>query len=116
MTGVTMPRAPRIPANLARKGVIPAVLLAALTSPLAYTTLERMEGNILHVYRDKLSGEREVLTFDLLAIRDGKAADPLVKGNDTITVEKSAGKAFFKGVTDTMRGFISFGQYTLGGK
>ncbi len=55
MTGVTMPRAPRIPANLARKGVIPAVLLAALTSPLAYTTLERMEGNILHVYRDKLA-------------------------------------------------------------
>lgn len=55
MTGVTIPRAPGIPASLARKGVIPAALLAALTSPLAYTTLERMEGNVLGVYRDKLA-------------------------------------------------------------
>lgn len=45
----------RIPPALARKGVIPAVLLAALSSPLAYTTLERMEGNVLGVYRDNLA-------------------------------------------------------------
>ncbi len=89
--------------------LLQAIAMAGGIDPLADPTT-------VHVYRDKLSGEREVLTFDLLAIRDGKAADPLVKGNDTITVEKSAGKAFFKGVTDTMRGFISFGQYTLGGK
>lgn len=50
------PGAPRIPASLARKGAIPAALLAALTSPLAYTTLERMEGNILRVYADHLAG------------------------------------------------------------
>lgn len=48
--------APRIPASLARKGAIPTALLAALTSPLAYTTLERMEGNILRVYADNLAG------------------------------------------------------------
>lgn len=53
---VPMPRQPSIPASLARKGAIPAALLAALTSPLAYTTLERMEGNILRVYRDNLAG------------------------------------------------------------
>jgi len=41
-------------------------------------------------------------------------ADPLIKGNDTVTVEKSAARAFFKGATDTLRGFISFGQYTIG--
>lgn len=52
---VVLPRAPSIPASVARKGVIPAALLAALTSPLAYTTLERWEGNILHVYADKLA-------------------------------------------------------------
>lgn len=51
-----MPGAPSIPASLARKGAIPVALLAALTSPLAYTTLERMEGNILRVYRDNLAG------------------------------------------------------------
>lgn len=50
------PGAPSIPASLARKGAIPAALLAALTSPLAYTTLERMEGNILRVYADHLAG------------------------------------------------------------
>ena len=34
---------------------VPAVLAAALTSPLAYTTLERWEGNILEVYADHLA-------------------------------------------------------------
>lgn len=46
----------RLPAALVRKGAIPAALLAALTSPLAYTTLERWEGNVLQVYRDNLAG------------------------------------------------------------
>lgn len=55
MSGVAMPKPPSIPAALARKGAIPAALLAALTSPLAFSTLERLEGNILEVYRDKLA-------------------------------------------------------------
>lgn len=87
--------------------LLQAIAMAGGLDPLADPTT-------VHVFRDKPSGEREVLTFDLLAIRDGQAADPLIKGNDTITVEKSASRAFFKGVTDTMRGFISFGQYTIG--
>ena len=41
--------------RLARKSVIPAALVAALTSPLAYQKLERWEGNVLHVYADKLA-------------------------------------------------------------
>lgn len=49
-------RLPQIPAALARKGAIPAALLAALSSPLAYTTLERWEGNVLRVYEDNLAG------------------------------------------------------------
>lgn len=48
-------KTPRVPAGLAKKGVIPAVFLAALGSPLAYGTLERWEGNILQVYADKLA-------------------------------------------------------------
>ena len=51
-----IPKQPSIPASLARKGAIPTVLLAALTSPLAYTTLERWEGNIKQVYADNLAG------------------------------------------------------------
>lgn len=49
-------RLPQMPAAVARKGAIPAALLAALTSPLAYTTLERWEGNVLQVYADNLAG------------------------------------------------------------
>lgn len=48
-------RTPSIPASLARKGAIPAALLAALTSPLAYGMLERWEGNILQVYADQFA-------------------------------------------------------------
>jgi GH24 family phage-related lysozyme (muramidase) len=56
MSGVELPAEPRVPSALARKGAIPAVLLAALTSPLAYTTLERLEGNVKQVYADHLAG------------------------------------------------------------
>lgn len=52
---VPAPTSPNIPASVMRKGAIPAVLLAALTSPLAYNTLERLEGNVLTVYADKLA-------------------------------------------------------------
>lgn len=52
---IPLPQQPVMPLGLLRKGVIPAALLAALTSPLAYMTLERLEGNILEVYRDQLA-------------------------------------------------------------
>ena len=48
--------APKVPAAVLRKGAIPAALLAALTGPLAWSTLERWEGNILRVYADNLAG------------------------------------------------------------
>lgn len=48
--------APRMPASLLRKGAVPVVLLAALAGPLATTTLERWEGNVLRVYDDNLAG------------------------------------------------------------
>ena len=48
-------RLPSMPATLLRKGAMPAALLAALTSPVAYHHLERWEGNVLHVYADNLA-------------------------------------------------------------
>ncbi len=50
-----IPSVPAMPKSILRKGVVPAALLAALTSPLAYMTLERWEGNILRVYSDNLA-------------------------------------------------------------
>lgn len=38
-----------------RGKLVPAALAAALTSPLAYTTLDRLEGNVLQVYADHLA-------------------------------------------------------------
>lgn len=87
--------------------LLQVVAMAGGLDPLA-------DPSTVHIFRDKPSGEREVLTFNLLAIRSGEVADPLIKGNDTVTVEKSAARAFFKGATDALRGFISFGQYTIG--
>lgn len=87
--------------------LLQVVAMAGGLDPLA-------DPSTVHIFRDKPSGEREVLTYDLFAIREGAVADPLIKGNDTVRVEKSAARAFFKGATDTLRGFISFGQYTIG--
>jgi GH24 family phage-related lysozyme (muramidase) len=56
MTSITVPKSPGIHLALARKGAIPAVFLAALTSPLAFVTLERLEGNVKQVYADHLAG------------------------------------------------------------
>jgi polysaccharide biosynthesis/export protein len=87
--------------------LLQVVAMAGGLDPLA-------DPSTVHIFRDKPNGEREVLTYDLLAIREGTVADPLIRGNDTVRVEKSAARAFFKGATDTLRGFISFGQYTIG--
>lgn len=47
---------PGMPASLLRRGAIPVALLAALTGPLATSTLDRVEGNVLRVYADQLAG------------------------------------------------------------
>lgn len=46
---------PKVPASVLRKGAIPLAFVAALTGPLSYGMLERWEGNILHVYSDRLA-------------------------------------------------------------
>lgn len=51
-----LPSLPAMPTALVRKGVVPAALIAALSSPLAYHELERLEGNIHKVYADHLAG------------------------------------------------------------
>lgn len=45
----------RMPSGALRKGAVPAALVAALTGPLALNTLTRWEGDIHHVYADKLA-------------------------------------------------------------
>lgn len=57
MSTTLIPPQPKPSAKLLKKGAIPAVFLAALASPFAHQTLERMEGNILKVYEDHLAND-----------------------------------------------------------
>ena len=50
-----MATAPRL-RNVVNKSTVPAVFLAALTSASTLGLLAQLEGNILHVYPDKLAG------------------------------------------------------------
>jgi GH24 family phage-related lysozyme (muramidase) len=54
---INLPSKPSMPGKLMRRGVVPAFLVAALSSPLAYNSLSQLEGNILHVYKDKLAND-----------------------------------------------------------
>lgn len=64
--------------------------------------------NAIRVHR-VVNGERKISTYDLEAIRSGKAEDPTVRGDDVVVVEASTSRSLLKGVTDTLRGFIGFG-------
>jgi len=63
----------------------------------------------VRVFRDQNDGTKAQLTFDLRDIREGKIADPLIRGNDIVVVGRSGSLSLIKGVTDTLRGFIGFG-------
>ena len=72
------------------------------------------EENAVKVFRQDGSdanGGRTVLIYDLEAIRAGRVEDPLIQGNDLVVVEKSGARSALKGVTDTLRGFFSFGRF-----
>ena len=89
-----------------KTSLLQVIAIAGGLNPIADPTNVR-------IFREKPSGVREVHTFDLVAIRAGQVEDPLIKGNDTVVVENSASAAFFKGVQDTLRGFVGFGTVPL---
>lgn len=67
----------------------------------------------IRIFRDNGKGEREVVVADYDAIRTGNQPDILIAENDIIIVPRSGIKNFFSGFLNTIRGFISFGTYTL---
>jgi len=62
------------------------------------------------LYRAGSSESKNSFIFDITAIRKGESEDPVVRGNDVIVVQNSAPRSFLKSVTDTIRGFIFFGN------
>lgn len=64
----------------------------------------------VRIFRDRGTGERDVIVADYAAIRDGEKPDIPIAENDIIIVPKSDMKNFFQGFVSTLRGFISFGN------
>ncbi|WP_301101392.1 polysaccharide biosynthesis/export family protein [Propionivibrio sp.] len=63
----------------------------------------------IRVFRLEKNGNRQMILYDLDQVRSGVIADPALKNNDILVVDKSQAKAFLRGITDTLRGFITFG-------
>lgn len=55
-----------------------------------------------------VEGRRMVALFDLAAIRNGQAEDPLVRGDDVIVVDTSRLSAAMRAVIETVPGFAVF--------
>lgn len=58
----------------------------------------------------KEGGKKQSYIFDIKSIRNGDSEDPVVRGNDIIVVQKSAPRSLIKSITDTLRGFLYFGN------
>lgn len=83
--------------------LLQALALAEGIDPLA-------DEDEVKIFRENGAGQRQALSYNLKAIRAGQAEDPQIKGNDLVVVEKSATRTAIKNVTDTIRGFLSFGR------
>lgn len=63
----------------------------------------------IKVFRLDKAGTRQMTVYNLEEVRSGAIADPTVRNNDVIVVEKAQGRAVLKAVTDTLRGFFTLG-------
>lgn len=97
--------------QIEKAGIYPmtgrTTLLQAIA--LAGGVKELGQASTIKVFHLDKSGAREMQVFDLDAIRSGAIADPTVRNNDIVVVEKSQGRAILKAVTDTLRGFFTLG-------
>jgi len=61
--------------------------------------------HIVAVFRT-INNQKNAAVFDVTMIRDGRMADPVLYGNDTVVVERSAGKVLlqnlYKGVVPVL--------------
>jgi len=76
-------------------------LLTAIASAQGPTATARL--NEVLVFRN-IAGERYAARFDLKAIRNGRADDPLMRGNDIVVVGASSSKAVFRDILAALPG------------
>ena len=95
-----------------RPGVFPikgrTTLLQAIATAQGLTDLADKE--TVKLFRSNKEGKRLSYIYDINLIRNGEATDPILKGDDVIVVNRSASRSVIKSITDTLRGFISFGN------
>jgi polysaccharide biosynthesis/export protein len=69
--------------------------------------LDLADPSEIKIFSPNETGQQVKLAYDYNLIQDGKLKDPEVRPGDTVVVEKSALRSAIKGVTDTIRGFVS---------
>lgn len=98
--------------NVKKAGVFPitgrTTLLQVIAMASGFDAVADVEK--IRIYRVNPDGTKETHTYNLTDIREGRVDDPQVQGNDIVVVGESSGKAMVKGLTDTLRGFIGFGN------
>ena len=99
--------------NVNKVGVFPISGKTTLMQAIAMAGgLDKLANeNDIKVFRNKRDGSREVLTYDLVPIRNGEVEDPQLHTSDVIQVGKSGGRAAFKDITEAIRDISVFGLF-----
>ncbi|MEA3275985.1 MAG: polysaccharide biosynthesis/export family protein [Pseudomonadota bacterium] len=96
-----------------RPGVFPmkgrTTLLQAIAQAEGVDPLANEEEII--IFRSQARGGAQAYVVNLEKIQEGALQDPLLVANDRVVVAQSGGAVFFKGLTDTLRGFVRLPIY-----
>ncbi|MDH5545923.1 MAG: polysaccharide export protein [Gammaproteobacteria bacterium] len=83
-------------------------VLQAIAMAEGLTDLADIGG--VQLFRPNRDGRMLSYVLDVKAIRNGETRDPLVFGNDILVVHRATFRSFTKALTDTLRGFVTFGR------
>ncbi len=101
-----------IEGQVVKGGIFPITGSTTLLQALALAGgVNDLAEKTVSVFRLTGVGTRELLAYDMDRIRAGGVLDPTLKNNDIVVVGKNETRAFVKNITDTLRGFVTFGRY-----
>lgn len=101
-----------IEGQVVKGGIFPITGSTTLLQALALAGgVNDLAEKSVSVFRLTGGGTRELLAYDVERIRNGNVLDPTLRNNDIVVVGKNETWAFVKTLTDTIRGFITFGRF-----
>ena len=91
-------------------GVIPIKGRTTLLQSIAMAggLADLANDNEVVIFRGQGTPNARAYVVDLAQVQDGSLGDPVLVGDDRVVVPESGSAVFFKGVTDTLRGFVRF--------